>query len=181
MLIYSGRGKFAMEDVDLTGLILGMQPLLKSFIGRGVQLKFDLSDNLPLIKADPTQKRQVIMNLVINASDAIGSRGGTITVSTREVACAADDFAHAVINGKLPKGRCVCMEVRDTGCGMDLDKKARIFDPFFTTKPRGRGLGLAVVLGIVVAHKGAIVVESEPGRGTSFINLIPCEEQAEES
>ena len=181
MLIYSGRGKFAMEDIDLSSLIKEMQPLLKSSVGRGVELRFSLSDNLPMVKADPTQKRQVIMNLVINASDAIGARGGSITVSTREVACSADDFANAVVNGKLPKGRCVCLEVSDTGCGMDPEKKAKIFDPFFTTKPKGRGLGLAVVLGIVVAHKGAIVVESEPGRGTSFLNLIPCGQQAEDS
>lgn len=181
MLIYSGRGKFAMEDLNLSSLIKEMQPLLKSSVGKGIDLRFNLADNLPMVKADPTQKRQIIMNLVINASDAIGSRGGSITVSTREVACAATDFANAVVNGKLPKGRCVCLEVRDTGCGLDPDKKSKIFDPFFTTKPKGRGLGLAVVLGIVLAHKGAIVVESEPGRGTSFLNLIPCEQEDEES
>lgn len=179
MLIYSGRGKFVMEDVDLTAVILDMQPLLKSSIGKAVELKFNLSDNLPVVKADPTQKRQVIMNLVINAADAIGGRGGSITVSTREVPHPEMVFANSIVNGKLPKGRCVCLEVRDTGCGMDAEKKSKIFDPFFTTKPKGRGLGLAVVLGIVVAHKGAIIVESEPGRGTSFINLIPCEEEAE--
>lgn len=181
MMIYSGRGKFAMEEVDLTKLIVEMQSLLKSSLGRGVVLRFDLAEKLPAIKADPTQQRQVIMNLVLNASDAIGDRGGSITVSTREVACASDDFASAVVNGKLPKGRCVCLEVRDTGSGMESDKKAKIFDPFFTTKPKGRGLGLAVVLGIVVAHKGAIIVESEVGRGTSFINLIPCDEQVAKS
>ena len=181
MLIYSGRGKFAMEDVDLSALIVDMQPLLKTSVGKGVELRFNLSDRLPRIKADPTQKRQVIMNLVINASDAIGARGGSITVSTREVKCAADDFANAFVSGRLPTGRCVCLEVRDNGCGMDPDKKAKIFDPFFTTKPKGRGLGLAVVLGIVVAHKGAIAVESEPGKGTIFRNLIPCEEQAEDA
>ena len=181
MLIYSGRGKFAMEDVDLSALIVDMQPLLKASVGKGVELRFNLSDRLPRIKADPTQKRQVIMNLVINASDAIGARGGSITVSTREVKCAADDFANAFVSGRLPTGRCVCLEVRDNGCGMDPDKKAKIFDPFFTTKPKGRGLGLAVVLGIVVAHKGAIAVESEPGKGTIFRNLIPCEEQAEDA
>ena len=181
MLVYSGRGKFVMEEIDITKLILEMQPLLKSSVGKGVALRFNLGGNLPVVKADPTQKRQVIMNLVINASDAIGSRGGSITISTREVACAADEFASALVNGNLPKGRCVCLEVRDDGCGMDAEKKARVFDPFFTTKPRGRGLGLAVVLGIVVAHKGAMIVESEPGRGTSFINLIPAEEPVADS
>ncbi len=175
MLVYSGRGKFVMEDVDLTKLIVDMQPLLKTSVGKKVGLRFNLAGELPMVKADPTQKRQVIMNLVINASDAIGERGGTITVSTREVACASADFAGALVNGTLPKGRCVCLEVRDDGCGMDAEKKARVFDPFFTTKPTGRGLGLAVVLGIVVAHKGAMIVESEPGKGTRFINLIPCD------
>jgi signal transduction histidine kinase len=181
MLIYSGRGKFAMEDVNMSSLIKEMQPLLKTSVGRGVELRYRLSENLPWVKADPTQKRQVIMNLVINASDAIGSRGGVITITTREIDCAADDFAQAMINGKLPEGRCVCLEVSDTGCGMEPEKAARVFDPFFTTKPKGRGLGLAVVLGIVVAHKGAIAIESEPGKGTRFLNLIPCGEQAEES
>ena len=175
MLVYSGRGKFVMEDVDLTKLIVDMQPLLKSSVGKKVALRFSLAGGLPVVKADPTQKRQVIMNLVINASDAIGDRGGTITVSTREVACASAEFTGALVNGALPKGRCVCLEVGDDGCGMDAGKLAKVFDPFFTTKPKGRGLGLAVVLGIVVAHKGAMIVESEPGRGTRFINLIPCD------
>ena len=179
MMIYSGRGKFAMEDVNLTTLIRDMQPLLKSSVGKEVELRFDLSETLPLIKADPTQKRQVIMNLVINASEAIGKRKGAITISTRDVPCAAADFAPAVVNGTLPKGRCVCLKVSDTGSGIESDKRTKIFDPFFTTKPTGRGLGLATVLGIVVAHKGAILVESEIGKGTSFINLIPCVEPTE--
>jgi signal transduction histidine kinase len=174
MLIYSGRGKFAMEDIDLSTLIKEMQSLLKTAVGKGVKLCFKLEEDMPLVKVDPTQKRQVIMNLVINASDAIGSRGGVITIATREIDCAADNFAQALVYGKLPKGRCACLEISDTGCGMEPEKVARIFDPFFTTKPKGRGLGLAVVLGIVVAHKGAIVVESEPGKGTRFMNLIPC-------
>jgi signal transduction histidine kinase len=178
MLIYSGRGKFAMEDIDLSTLIKEMQSLLKTAVGKGVKLCFKLEEDMPLVKVDPTQKRQVIMNLVINASDAIGSRGGVITIATREIDCAADNFAQALVYGKLPKGRCACLEISDTGCGMEPEKVARIFDPFFTTKPKGRGLGLAVVLGIVVAHKGAIVVESEPGKGTRFMNLVPCDASA---
>ena len=181
MLIYSGRGKFAMEDIDLSTLIKEMRSLLKTSVGKGIQLCFELEEHMPSVKVDPTQKRQVVMNLVINASDAIGSRGGVITIATRKIDHVADNFAQALVYGKLPKGRCVCLEVSDTGCGMEPEKVARIFDPFFTTKPKGRGLGLAVVLGIVVAHKGAIVVESELGKGTRFMNLIPCGESAASS
>ena len=181
MLIYSGRGKFIMEDIDLSSLVKEMQPLLKTSVGKGIELRYMLSDNLPQVKADPTQKRQVIMNLVINASDAIGNRGGVITITTREIDCCAGSFGEALVNGRLPEGRCVCLEVTDTGSGMDPDKAAKIFDPFFTTKPKGRGLGLAVVLGIVMAHRGAIVVESEPGKGTRFINLIPVVGEPEDS
>ncbi len=174
MLIYSGRGKFVMEDVDLSALVRDMQPLFRTSIGKNVEVRFDLGDHLPRIKADPTQKRQVIMNLVINASDAIGDRAGMITIRTRELSCRQEDFNGLVVSGTLPRGRCVCLEVIDTGCGIDREKCTKVFDPFFTTKKTGKGLGLAVVLGIVVAHKGAIVIDSELGKGTRFINLIPC-------
>ncbi len=178
MLIYAGRGKFVMEDVNLSKLVREMQALLRASVNRVIDITYDLADDLPTVKADPTQKRQVIMNLVMNAADAIGNRKGTINIRTRLVRARPADFANATVNGTLAEGTYVSLEVSDTGCGMDPEKRARIFDPFFTTKPKGRGLGLAVVHGIVMAHKAAMVVESEPDKGTRFINLLPCGESA---
>jgi len=174
MLTYSGKAQSAMVSVDVNQVARDMDALLSATLGKGVRLQCDLGGDVPRVQADPTQLRQVIMNLVINASDAIGTRGGTVTLSTLPLRCNRTDFSRACVNGKLPEGDCVCIEVADNGCGIDPEKQARIFDPFFSTKPRGRGLGLAVVLGIVVAHKGAIVLESQPGRGTTFRVLLPA-------
>ncbi|MFH0952777.1 MAG: ATP-binding protein [Verrucomicrobiota bacterium] len=174
MLVYAGRGKFVMESVNVSKLVREMAELLKASVESGVHLKYALGENLPTVQADPTQLRQVVMNLVMNASDAIDENGGTITLSTSACQRGELDLAKATVNGKLPDSTCVCLEVVDTGCGIDSEKRVKIFDPFYSTKPKGRGLGLAVVLGIVLSHRGAISVESEPGKGTRFRILIPC-------
>ena len=174
MLVYSGKGKFVMEPLDMTRLVREMEVLLNASVRKGIEIRCDLAEGLPPVHADATQKRQVVMNLVINASDAIGPVGGTITIATRSMDCGKVDFSRAFVSGNIPEGPCVCIEVRDTGCGMKQENCARIFDPFYTTKQGGRGLGLAVVLGIVHAHKGAIAVESEPGKGSRFMYLIPA-------
>lgn len=174
MLVYSGRGRFQMEKVDVSALVRDMSQLLRSQVGRGVEILYDVTDGLPPVEADPTQMRQVIMNLVLNASEAIGTVGGTITVATRKVHCDPKTFVDECVSGKPPEGECVCLEVADTGCGIDAEKRASIFDPFFSTKPKGRGLGLAVVLGVLSAHRGAIMVESEPGKGSRFVCLVPA-------
>jgi CheY-like chemotaxis protein len=124
--------------------------------------------------ADPAQIRQVIMNLVINASEAIGEKSGVISISTGVTRIDRPYLASTVANPELPEGDYVFLEISDSGCGMTPETQARIFDPFFTTKFTGRGLGLAAVLGIIRGHKGALKVYSEPGRGTTFKLLFPA-------
>jgi signal transduction histidine kinase len=176
MVVYSGRGQFSMESTNLSKLVVEMSQLLKTTVGKSVTLNTNLAGDVPAVLADPTQMRQVIMNLVLNGSDAMTGKRGTITIATRRCQCNWEDFTNTSVHGKLPPGLCVCLDVVDTGCGMDLDKRARMFDPFFTTKPKGRGLGLAVVLGIVMAHHGVILVDSEVGKGTRFRVIIPVAE-----
>ncbi|RCK78859.1 MAG: Chemotaxis protein methyltransferase CheR [Candidatus Ozemobacter sibiricus] len=129
---------------------------------------------LPAVEADPTQMRQVIMNLVINASEAIGEKDGQIIIATGARECDEPYLRETWPNDPLPAGRYVFLEVADNGCGMDRDTLTRIFDPFFSTKFTGRGLGLAAVLGIVRGHKGGIKVYSEVSRGTTFKVLFPA-------
>ena len=174
MMTYAGKGRMKTEPVDVSALIHDTQSLLKASVHKGLELKYELADGLPKVDADATQLKQVFMNLVINASDSIGNLYGSVTMTTGQMRSDSLDLKDASVNGKVPYGSCVCVAVTDTGCGMDSDTRARIFDPFFTTKTKGRGLGLAVVLGIVVAHKGAIVVNSEPGKGTRFRVLLPA-------
>jgi CheY-like chemotaxis protein len=160
--------------VDLSDIVADLRDLLEVAVSRKVALCYDLAGHLSATEADPSQLRQVVMNLVTNASEAIEG-GGTITVRTRTLKLDEDVEGPA---GPAPRGWYVCLEVADTGCGMAPDTLCRIFDPFFTTKFTGRGLGLAAVLGIVRGHRGAILVKSEPGRGTTFQVLLPCPEEA---
>jgi CheY-like chemotaxis protein len=129
------------------------------------------------VDVDATQIRQIVMNLVINASEAIGEQSGVIAVSTGCARCSRDYLRDLWLDEQLPEGLYVTLEVADTGCGMDRDTLARIFDPFFTTKFTGRGLGMAAVLGIVRGHRGTIKVSSEPGRGSTFKLFLPASEQ----
>jgi len=144
-------------------------------------LTFDLADNLPAIEADPTQLHQILMNLVINASEAIGERSGIIAVSTGMLACDRAYLRETWLDEQLTEGPYVFVEVADNGCGMDAGTRARVFDPFFTTKFAGRGLGLAAVLGIVRSHHGTIKLWSEPGRGTTFRVLFPASSRQAQS
>jgi two-component system cell cycle sensor histidine kinase/response regulator CckA len=126
------------------------------------------------VVADITQIRQIVMNLITNASDALGDQPGTITLETSLVDATPAMLASTYLNEALPAGPYICLEVSDTGAGMTRETSTRIFEPFFTTKFTGRGLGLAAVLGIVRGHKGAIDVQSEPGAGTTFRVLLPA-------
>jgi PAS domain S-box-containing protein len=173
MLAYSGKGKFVVRSIDLSRLIKEMTHLLEMVTSKKVTLRFSLASPLPLVEADAAQLRQVILNLVTNASEAIGEQTGLITVSTGTVEAGRALLAATYLEEDLPEGTYVYVEVSDTGCGMDEATQARIFDPFFTTKFTGRGLGLAAVLGIVRGHRGAIQLESKPGRGTTFRVLLP--------
>ncbi len=174
MLAYAGRGRFIVETFDLNRLVDEMLGLLKTSISKRAVLNVHLEPNIPPIRADPSQIRQVVMNLVINASEAIGDRSGTITVRTGVTQCDRHYLDQAALETELPEGLYVVLEVADTGCGMDRATLSRIFEPFFTTKFTGRGLGLSAVLGILRAHKGGIKVYSEPGKGSLFKVLLPA-------
>jgi PAS domain S-box-containing protein len=174
MLAYAGQGRFVVEVVDLNELISEMVQLLTTSISKRVRLNLQLEPGIPPIRADASQIRQVVMNLVVNASEAIGDRSGTISITTGAVDCDRRYLAECSLEQELPEGLYVKLEVADTGCGMDRATMARIFDPFFTTKFTGRGLGLSAVLGIVRGHKGAIRVYSEPGKGSVFKLLFPA-------
>jgi CheY-like chemotaxis protein len=132
---------------------------------------------MPACEADASQLGQVIMNLVINASEAMENQGGTIRIATGAKYCEPDYLKESYLSESLPAGRYVYLEVSDTGCGMSDDTRARLFDPFFSTKFVGRGLGLAAVLGIVRGHRGAIIGASELGKGSTFTVLLPASER----
>ncbi len=174
MLAYSGKGKFVVGEIDLSTLVREMSHLMRASVKKGVTIRYNLSPNLPRVTADATQVRQVVMNLVINASDAIGDVTGAINISTGVTHANRDYLSEAYLTPDLPPGDYVYLEVSDTGSGITPEARARIFDPFFTTKFTGRGLGLAVVLGIVRGHQGAIKVYSEPGHGSTFKFLLPA-------
>jgi PAS domain S-box-containing protein len=174
MLAYSGKGRFIIRRINLNALVEEMTHLLRISIAKGVVLKYNFAPDLPSVEADATQMRQVVMNLVINASDAIGDRSGVITVNTGVMRADRAYLTETYLAPDLPEGDYVYLEVSDTGSGIDQAARERIFEPFFTTKFTGRGLGLAAVLGIVRGHSGAIKIYSEPGRGSTFKVLLPC-------
>ena len=173
MLAYSGKGKFLVEPLEISALVRDIIELVRPSIPKKVALNLDLDEDLPSIEADRGQVQQILMNLAINAAEAIGSHDGQVTVRTRTQVVDDDYLRRHPEAADLPPGQYVVLEVRDTGCGMDAAVKAKIFDPFFSTKFTGRGLGLAAVAGIVRGHKGAIVVTSAPGKGTTFEVLFP--------
>ncbi len=173
MLAYAGKGRFVIEPLDLGALAAGLTPLLEVSIARKAALRLDLAAALPAVLGDATQLRQIVMNLVLNAADATGDRGGEIIVATGAIYADAALLNACVTGAGLPEGDYVYLEVRDHGCGMAPEVLAKIFDPFYTTKFAGRGLGLAAVLGIVRSHHGALHVTSEPGVGSTFRLLLP--------
>jgi PAS domain S-box-containing protein len=174
MLVYSGRAKPQVQPVCLAHLVEEISQLLQVSIPKHVNFKRQFEPRCPWCEGEPGQLTQVIMNAVINAAEAIGERHGQIELSVHRQTCDRALLSRCYIDEKLPEGEYVCLEVRDNGCGMDLATQARIFEPFFTTKFAGRGLGLSAVLGIVVGHRGAVHVESEPGKGTRFRVFLPA-------
>ncbi len=173
MLAYSGKGRFVVKNISLNALIEETTQLLQLSISKQAVLRFNFSPNLPAIEADATQLRQIVMNLVINASEAIGVKSGVISVNTGLTRVDRDYLGGTILAPELAPGNYVFLEVCDNGSGMSPETQAKIFDPFFTTKFTGRGLGLAAVLGIVRGHRGALKVYSELGRGTTFKLLFP--------
>ncbi|MEO7358994.1 MAG: response regulator [Gemmatimonadaceae bacterium] len=174
MLAYSGRGRFVVSRVTLNEIIEQTIQLLQLSIANNAVLRFQLGESLPPIEADATQVRQVIMNLVINASEALGDKGGVITVSTGLTRVDSAYLRGTHLATAIDGGNYVHLEVADTGIGMAPDVQSRIFEPFYTTKFTGRGLGLAAVLGIVRGHGGTLKVYSEINRGSTFKMLFPA-------
>jgi two-component system, cell cycle sensor histidine kinase and response regulator CckA len=178
LMVYAGQNQphfveavEAVEAVDVSLLVKEMLELLKVLISKHAVLRTNLADDLPAVSGNAPQLRQVVMNLVINASEAIGEKDGVITATTALVSSGRDPGLEAT---DLPWGDYVRLEVSDTGSGITDEAKAKIFDPFFSTKFAGRGMGLAVVQAIVRDHRGAINVASTPGHGTTFQVWLPC-------
>ncbi len=174
LLAYSGKGRFQIRLIDLSEHIREIVTLLEAATPKQVQLRLELSSTLPAIECDVAQIQQVVMNLVINATEAIGDQRGSVLVITGRQTI-DEHYPADGLTGETPTpGDYVFVEVQDTGKGMDEATKRRVFDPFFTTKATGRGLGLAAVLGIVRAHHGVMRIYSAVGQGTTFKVLFPA-------
>jgi PAS domain S-box-containing protein len=181
MLAYAGKGRLVLQSTNLNRLIEETTHLLQVSISKKAVLRFHLYAELPSIIADATQMRQVLMNLVINASDAIGERSGVISITTGVVRADRTYLDKTFLSPEIPEGDYVFLEVSDTGVGMSAETQARIFEPFFSSKFAGRGLGLSATLGIVRGHKGAVKVYSELGKGSSFKFLLPVAAEAKDA
>ncbi|MCA9679177.1 MAG: PAS domain S-box protein [Kofleriaceae bacterium] len=172
LLAYAGKAPKIAEPVDLHRAIAEIAGLCRASAGVGVAIELELDPGPVAILADPAALTQVLLNLITNAMQALGDRGGTVTISTRRARLDVDDV-RGVAGQPLPAGDFVVLEVRDDGVGMDAETCMRVFEPFFTTKRGGRGLGLAAVHGIVRSHGGSIEATSAPGRGSTFTVHLP--------
>jgi nitrogen-specific signal transduction histidine kinase/CheY-like chemotaxis protein len=174
LLAYAGKGRFYLQPVALGRLVEEITTLLRSSISRRVELRLQLAPEVPLVEGDPGQLQQLVMNLVINAAEAVGDGNGAVTVRAQPYRLDAVEAASRFGPYGLRPGEYSLIEVADDGMGMDPATLSRIFDPFFTTKFTGRGLGLAAALGIVRGHHGGIAVESHAGSGSRFSVLLPA-------
>ncbi len=179
MQIYTGSALYLPMDLDLNELLIKNRDLLKLGVSGHVSLKFQVRGALPHIKGDEDQINRLVMNILINASEAIGDNHGEVKLSTGVVDCDETYLSHSRLEEKPEPGRFVFLEVFDTGCGMDTETLRKLFDPFFSTKFTGRGLGMAEVIGVIKGHRGAIVVESEVGKGTTLRVLFPLQKEAQ--
>ena len=176
MLAYAGKGLFVIEPVDLSQMVARTTELVSASIPKSVQVSLQLDPQLPTVQTDPGQMQQVVMNLIINAAEAIGEdRNGVVTVRTTTVEMASNNVRRDVSGNPIAPGLYAVLEVQDTGSGIDPAILTKIFDPFFTTKFTGRGLGLAAVQGIVRRHQGAIEVDTASGKGSIFRVLLPSD------
>jgi len=173
MLAYSGKSSIEIVPLDLNKIVVELTHMLEVSISKKVVLRFRLSDELPIIMADATQIRQILMNLITNASEAIGDANGVISITSGAMYCDSKYFSTTELSQDIDEAMYVYIEVSDTGCGMKESVRKQLFEPFYTTKSSGRGLGLSSILGIIRAHSGAIKVYSEPGEGSSFKVLFP--------
>lgn len=173
LMIYAGKDSDNRELVDVSRIVKEMLELLRVSVSKHATLEIDLGQDLPAVETNAAQIRQIVMNLMVNASEALGERDGVIRLTTRHVRVGKD--SPAVPLDHFASGDYVQLEVSDTGCGMSAETQARVFDPFFTTKSAGHGLGLAVVNGIVRSLHGKIHLVSEPGNGATFQVFLPSE------
>ncbi|MGL6097063.1 MAG: PAS domain-containing protein [Fimbriiglobus sp.] len=176
LLSYAGHGRVLARPLDLGGLVRDTARMIAPVVPAGTTVDVACPPGLPQARGDSTQIRQVVMNLLTNAVEAVGPGGGRVAVTLGEVLADRDDLDGLSLPDAVPPGRYVWLAVADTGAGMDDRTRGRIFDPFFTTKPQGRGLGLAAVQGIIRGHRGGIAVESRLGHGTTFRVLLPAAE-----
>ena len=177
LLAYSGKGKFVNVEIDLNRLVEENVQMLEVSVPKTAQLRFDLASPSPRIQGDAGQIQQIIMNLIINAGEAMGPNPGYITVRSGQIELTQADTEYwKYSNTPLAPGRYALLQVSDTGHGIKPEVRTRIFDPFFTTKFTGRGLGLAAVLGIIRGHNGGLRIESEGGQGTTFEIVFPMVE-----
>lgn len=176
LLAYAGKGGAEKAPIDLHRLVGDMAELLRSTLSRKAEITLTLEPDLPMIFGDPVQVEQVLMNLLMNASEALEDRPGGIRLGLRQERLAADEIARRFPGFDLAPGTFVALTVADTGIGMSQGTMDRIFDPFFTTKTLGRGLGLSALRGILQAHQGGVEVHSEPGKGTKFTLVFPAME-----
>ena len=184
MLAYSGKGKFVVGPLNLSESAADMARLVNVSVSKKARLTLNFADDLPLIEADASQVQQVVMNLITNASEALGEETGEITISTGVIQADREYLTESAMSEDIPAGDYAYFEVADTGSGMDEETVSKIFDPFFTTKFTGRGLGMSAVLGIMQGHRGTIKIESKLGVGTTVRVLFPTyklEEQPSES
>jgi PAS domain S-box-containing protein len=177
--IFSGQRPAETRAVDLNRIVAEVVEVLRPVTPRGVAVHFNLDPRLPWVSGDPSQLRQVVLNLLTNAFEATGERGGRVDVRTRPSQLEAPDLADLDLAEGVAPGPAIVLEVEDEGCGMDAATRARLWEPFFTTKPRGRGLGLPSVLGILRRHGAGLEVDSRPGRGTRFAVFLPLAEGRE--
>ena len=180
LLDYAGRSVRQPGPLDLPSLVDDVRRLLGSAIPEDVELRIRMEPDLPAVSGDAAQLRQVLMNLLLNAAEAIGDRGGAITVRARVESVLAPALEETFLASDARPGRFAVLEVQDEGEGMSPETLERVFEPFFTTKVFGRGLGMAAVAGIARTHGGAVKVTSELGRGSTFRILLPLEPPASE-
>lgn len=172
LLMYSRRSVLEIRALDLNEVVAGILKMLDRLLGEHIDLVFKPVSNLPAVKADAGMLEQVLLNLVVNARDAM-PKGGKITITTQAVEIGLD---RVTVHPDRREGRFVCLSVADTGCGMDEATLKRVFEPFFTTKEQGKGtgLGLATVYGIVAQHHGWLEAESRIGQGATFRVFLPA-------
>lgn len=175
MLAYAGKSQFVQERVNFAELVDDMVRMLQQTISRKVHIKVQLESGLPIISGDASQLRQIVMNLVINASEAIGGEQGEIRIALALAEFEEGRAPRDYLGRDIVPGSYLCLEVSDNGCGMDSETMIRLFEPFYTTKFTGRGLGMSAVLGIITSHQGALQLMSELGSGTTFRIYLPAE------